>query len=769
MKKLWFVCLAILGLVWACGKSPADVKNAALSADKRAEALLAQMTLSEKIAQIQNYAYPTIARYVDAKGNVNADSLKKYFPDGIGGFNIAFGLDPEVYVNVANSLQKYNASTRLGVPVVLVGEGLHGLMSNGATVYPQAIALGSTWDTTLLEKVYSATALEARVRGISQLLSPVLDLGREPRFGRIEEMYSEDAYLVGAYGRAAIYGFQGRTSLPDSVHVAATLKHFMGHGMPEGGRNIAPVNVSGYDLLNEHLLPFEMCLQAGAMAVMPSYNEINGVPNHGSQWMLVDVLRGKLGFSGLITADQNAIDAMQTTHHIVDSPDDAARLALTNGIDVDLVYTSGTFSRLDSMVKQGKIAVGLIDKAVLRVLKLKFQLGLFENPYVSAERMRQFTNTPAHKELALQAATESAVLLKNENNVLPLDTNKVRTVAVIGPMAKGCHFGGYTAEPRQGVDLVDGFTQFGGQKLKVLYAEGCKIATEESSFWVDKVQTPNSDEDDLRLINEALKVAAQADVVILAIGENVAFAREAWAESHLGDRANLDLVGHQYQLVAALQKLGKPVVAVMFGGRPLSFNAVAQSVPAIFQVYYPGQEGGHAIANLVFGVSNPSGKLAITIPKSVGQLPCYYSRKPSRLRSYIYNLGSEPLYPFGFGLSYASFSYGKPTLNKTEMAADGQLTLSVSITNTSQRTGSEVVQLYIHDLTSTGVRPIMELKDFARVEIPAGQTGKLSFRITPDKLAYYNPAYEKVIEPGEFEVFVGSNSANLQSLKFTVK
>jgi len=399
---------------------------------------------------------------------------------------------------------------------------------------------------------------------------------------------------------------------------------------------------------------------------------------------------------------------------------------------------------------------------------LKYKLGLFEAKDIVASHMLEVTNSPAHKALALEVAQKSLVLLKNNSNTLPLDASKLKTVAVIGPLAKGVHFGGYTAEPRRGIDVLQGIQKFAGTTFHVVYAEGCRLAKEESSFWKNEVQTPIDDAVNEKLMEEAVKTAAQSDVVVLALGETVAFSREAWGEDHLGDRDNLDLLGKQNQLVEMLLKTGKPVVVLMFGGRPLSFNYVAENVPAIIQVFYPGQEGGTAIANVLFGNVNPSGKLSVTIPKSVGQLPCYYSRKPSRMRSYIYFKGSEPLFPFGYGLSYTSFKYAEPTIDKTEITSTQSVQVSVQITNTGKVTGEEVVQLYIHDRISKGVRPIKELKDFTRVALQPNETKTVTFTITPDKLSYYNPDLQKVIEPGDFDVMVGANSEDVKKVSFKV-
>lgn len=736
--------------------------------DTKVENLISKMTLQEKKMQLQIRSFDGFKKFLKENGEMNADSLTKYYPNGIGGLGIDINLEPEIYIKVLNSFQKWSTSRGQKIPIEFIGEGLHGYMARGATVFPQAIALGSTWDPELAERIYTVAALEASSRGIVQVYAPNLDLAREPRFGRTEEMFSEDPYLVAMMGNAEVNGFQGRSAKPDRNHVATTLKHFVGHGQPEGGRNTAPINISNYDLLNNDIFPFEYIIKhANPVSLMPSYNEIGGVPNHANPWLIKDVLRKQLGFKGFITSDQSAIEQIHTLHSFAKSDSEAAKIAIENTIDLDLQFNTGPFNALDTLAKSGQLEEKYINESLRKFLKFKYEMGLFDNPFADVVKMKAVTNTPENKKLALEAAEKSLILLKNENNILPLDNKKIKTLAVIGPLAKGAHFGGYSAEPRHGIDVLEGLTAYAGKDFKVTYAEGCKLAIEESSFWKDKGQTPNTIADDKRLIQEAVEVAKQSDVIVLAIGETVAFSREAWGENHLGDRASLELLGLQNELVTELLATGKPIVAVIFGGRPLAINEIKKNVPAIFQAFYLGQEGGTALANVLFGKVNPSGKLAITMPKSAGELPAYYNRQPSRMRSYIYEI-NEPIYPFGFGLSYTTYSYGKPTLDKTTISKTENITLTIPVTNAGKVAGEETVQLYIRDVISSGSRPIMELKDFAKVKLNAGETKNISFTITPEKLMFYNYKLEKVLESGDFKVMVGPNSTNVQTVKFTV-
>jgi beta-glucosidase len=737
--------------------------------DAKVDAMISKMTLQEKKMQLQVRSFDGFKKFLKENGEMNADSLTKYYPNGIGGLGIDVNLEPEIYIKVLNSFQKWSTSRGQKIPIEFIGEGLHGYMARGATVFPQAIALGSTWNPELAERIYTVAALEASSRGVVQVYSPNLDLAREPRFGRTEEMFSEDPYLVAMMGNAEVNGFQGRNAKPDRNHVATTLKHFVGHGQPEGGRNTAPINISNYDLLNNDLFPFEYIIKhANPVSLMPSYNEIGGVPNHANSWLIKDVLRKQFGFKGFITSDQSAIEQIHKLHSFAQSDSEAAKIAIENNIDLDLQFNTGCYDALDTLVNSGRLEEKYVNESLRKFLKFKYEMGLFDNPYADVAKMKAVTNTAENKKLALEAAEKALILLKNENNLLPLDSKKIKTVAVIGPLAKGAHFGGYSAEPRHGIDVLDGLKAYAGEDFKVTYAEGCKLALEESSFSANNRQTPNTIEDDKRLIQEAVEVAKQSDVIVLAIGETESFCREAWSEDHLGDRTSLELLGLQNELVTALVSTGKPIVAVLFGGRPLAINEIKKNVPAILQAFYLGQEGGTALANVLFGKVNPSGKLAITMPKSAGELPAYYDRQPSRMRSYVYE-ANEPIFPFGFGLSYTTYNYGKPTLDKTAISKTENITVTIPVSNTGKVAGEETVQLYIRDLISSGSRPIMELKDFAKVKLNPGETKNVTFTITPEKLMFYNYELKKVLESGDFNIMVGSNSTNVQTLKFTVK
>ena len=765
------------------------------SAVNNALNIVSQLSLKEKLAQLQSGSIYVIKSASDSVGNLNFDTLRKYYPYGMGLMNIDFGgCPPAKYARTVNSLKEYNNTLEHPIPIIFIGEGLHGLMGVDATVFPQAIALGCSWDTTLLSKVYAVTAKESRARGINMLFSPILDLAREPRFGRIEEMYSEDPFLCGIYGSTAVREFQ-QASANGRLKMAATLKHYMGHGQVEGGRNVACFPGSANDLMNNHSIPFEMCVKAGVACVMPAYNDVCDVPVTVNPWMLKDVLRKQFGFHGLIVSDQNAIDRMYDVNHLAPSYRKVAELALKSGIEIDIIGSSGTFQMLEESVLNGEISEMLIDKALVRLLVTKWRLGLFEEDKpVDIPALLEINQCKEHLDLARETARKTMVLLKNDG-VLPLSANKVKKVAVIGPNANTLDYGGYTAEPvTSGVSVYEGIKAFGDDNnIAVSYAEGCRLSNEPISFWRNNNQTLITEQEANKLIANAVSVAKSADVVVLCIGENVSYSREAWGESHRGDRDNLELLGYQNQLVEKIKSLGKPVVTLVFGGRPLNIRPAADNSNALVQCFYLGQQCGNAVADVLFGKNNFEGKLSVTFPASVGSLPCYYNMKPNRFRSYVFEApgdtifpyvcdtatGSysfvyrswEPktnhaLYPFGYGLSYSTFEISQPKVAQDTVPQTATVTITTTVKNTSNVDGAEVVQLYIRDEFSSVVRPIKELKAFQKIYLKAGESKEVTFTITKENLMFYNENLEKIFEPGNFLVYVGSSSRD-RDLKLT--
>jgi beta-glucosidase len=748
-------------------------KNLALPVETRVKDLLSKMTLNEKVGQLMGLWNGGVE---DFKPEIfdDPDKMKEIFGNGCHSIHPAPFKIKET-VELRNKIQKYLVEeTRLGIPAIFVDEGQHGMMRPESTVFPQAIGLASSWDTDLFEKVYSVIAHEMRSRGTHFALSPVIDVCRDPRWGRVEETYGEDPYLNGMLSCAAVKGLQGTDTgevAPD--HVAATLKHLWGHGQSEGGQNQGPSNYSIRVLRDYHLPPFMMCIKnVKPIAVMPSYNEVDGVPSHANKWLIKDLLRKEMGFDGLVVSDYYGADQLYNKHFVAEDGKDAARIAFNSGVQYEFPQAN-LYKYLPELIIEGKINIADIDTAVAQTLKLKFELGLFENPYISAEHAAEISRDPKHKAVALKAARESVVLLKNEN-LLPLKKGKYKKISVIGPCAGDPCFGGYAGEPHEKTGLYTGIKNKAGKTSEVLYAEGCRLTTNLtlSYFnWKYDDIVFASRKDNLKLIKEATDVAKKADIVILALGENEHLCREAWAKTHIGDNMTLDLFGEQEELADEIIALGKPVVLYLMNGRPLSINKLARVVPAIIEGWYMGQETGNAAADIIFGDVNPSGKLTITVPKSAGQLPMYYNHKPSaQFMDYI-SQDINPLYHFGYGLSYTKFSYGEPRLEHPVIKPDDSTYVLVEVTNTGKVAGDEIVQMYIRDKVSSVTRPEKELKGFKRISLKPGETKTVKIDITPDKLAFHNIDMKFIVEPGEFEIMVGSSSrdTDLKRAILTVK
>jgi beta-glucosidase len=771
--------LALAGGIVAAGPGFAATadqpayKNAGASVDARVEDLLARMTLEEKVAQMQSI-WDAKREVFDGNLELDPIKMKQKFPDGIGQFarpsdatgpgspRLVPGRDLRGTIRLVNALQHYATEhTRLGIPIMFHEEGLHGYAAVGTTSFPQAIALASSWDPALVRAVNVVTAREMRARGVTEALTPVVDVARDPRWGRIEETFGEDPYLVGEMGVAAVEGLQGEGKAFDLKpgKVFATLKHLTGHGQPESGTNVGPAPFSERTLRESFFPPFEKIIaRTGVSAVMPSYNEIDGVPSSANVWLLQKVLRGEWGFSGAVVSDYYAIEDLQKLHHVAASPEEAARLALTAGVDIDLP-SPGAYATLTQQVRDGRVPLSGIDAAVRRLLALKFRAGLFEHPFAELERTKAAANDTQARALARRAAQRAIVLLKNDG-VLPLKltAGKAPVIAVIGPNAAVARLGGYAGQPQASVSLLDGIRAKVGAQAKVVFAQGVKI-TANDDWWEDEVHLADPQEN-RRLIQEAAAAARDADQIILAIGDTEQTSREGWAATHLGDRASLDLVGEQQALFEALRALGKPLVVMLINGRPASTVAIAEQANALLEAWYLGEQGGNAMADILFGDVNPGGKLPVSIPRSVGQLPMFYNAKPSARRGYLFDSVS-PLFPFGYGLSYTSFQVGAPQLSSDRIGVDGSVTVSVPVRNTGNREGDETVQLYIHQLVGSVTRPVKELKAFERVTLAAGESKTVTFNLTPETFRMWNVEMQRVVEPGAFEIMAGPNSVDL--------
>ncbi|RUT45153.1 beta-glucosidase [Paenibacillus anaericanus] len=743
------------------------------STSERVEHLLSLMTLEEKIGQlIQPFGWQTYENK-DGKIELTKEFKEQVKNGGIGslygvlradpwtGVTIETGLSPEEGAEAVNEIQRYAIEhSRLGIPILIGEECSHGHMAIGATVFPVPLSLGSTWNVDLYREMCRAVARETRSQGGAATYSPVLDVVRDPRWGRTEECFGEDAYLISELAVASVEGLQGE-SLDQEDSVVATLKHFVGYGSSEGGRNAGPVHMGKRELLEVDMLPFKKAVEAGAVSIMPAYNEIDGMPCTTNRELLQDILRTEWGFDGMVITDCGAIDMLATGHDTAEGGMDAAVQAISAGIDMEM--SGEMFGKyLLEAVRQEKLDTSIVDTAVRRVLNLKFKLGLFDSPYADPKNAAKVIGSEEHTALARKIAGEGVVLLKNEGKILPLSKASGK-IAVIGPNADVGYnqLGDYTSpQPSSKVTTVLGGirSKFAEEPGRVLYAPGCRIKDDSKEGF-----------------DYALTCAKDADTVVMVVGGSSArdfgegsidlktgaskVTDHSWSDMDCGegiDRMSLKLSGAQLELIQEIYKLGKPLVVVYINGRPIAEPWIEDHAHAILEAWYPGQEGGHAIADILFGDVNPSGKLTISIPKHVGQLPVYYNGKRSRGKRYLED-DSQPRYPFGYGLSYTEFSYSNLTVQPEVIPADGVATVTVEVTNTGDMEGAEVVQMYISDTVSVITRPAKELKGFRKVTLAPGESTTVEFTVGAEQLEYIGLDYKPVVEPGEFRVLVGKH------------
>jgi beta-glucosidase len=760
-------------------------KDAGAATTVRVRDLVGRMTVEEKVAQLESgWTLPSLsgmsATSLFSKNGVNEAEAKRLAGSGLGTYafldeftSTGDAKDPRGGAQRRNLLQAWVLkNTRLGIPIMFHGEALHGAVRPGATAFPEAVGLGSTWDPDLLQKVFTVAGRESRAAGNTMVLAPVLDLSRDPRYGRVEEMYSEDPYLVARLATAAVLGLQGVNSHTDPLdqnHVFATLKHFV-HGQPENGTNVGPNDFSERTMRSVFMYPFEQVVKnAHPAAVMPSYNENNGgIPSHANPWLLRQVLRGEWGFSGITASDYTAVSELASRHHVAANQPAAGILALESGVDMELPTPSG-FPGLVEAARSGRVPMKDLDDAVSRVLTAKFRAGLFEHPYVDEQRAATEVGAKENIPLARQAADEAIVLLQNKSNILPLDPSKIKTLAVIGPNGNKERLGGYAALPAYYVTVLDGIRKRLGVGVKVVSAEGCRISEPDTapnlnSMSIYKAPKPETDE---KLLSEAVQVAQSADVIVLALGGNEVVSRESIGYGMIGDSDSLDLPGRQMDLVREIVKLGKPTVAVLLNGKAYAITELSEKVPGIVEGWYLGQETGNAIAGVLFGDVNPSGHLPVSIPRNVGQLPVYYYKTPAARRGYVFG-DNSPLFPFGLGLSYTTFAYGKPTLERNTIKPEETTHISVTVTNTGSRAGDTVVQLYVHHTVSSVVQPIIVLRGFKRVHLEPGASTTVTFEVGPEQLSILNAAMKRVVEPGQVEIRIGANSVETTSAQVDI-
>jgi beta-glucosidase len=744
------------------------------SVAERVEDLLSQMTLDEKVAQLGSY---WIFQFLEGK-TFSPDKTAALLQHGIGHITRLGGassLVPSELGPLANNIQKFLVeNTRLGIPAVVHEECCSGYMTRGATVFPQAIGVASTWDPELVETMADVIRVQMRSVGAHHALAPVLDIARDARWGRVEETFGEDPYLTARLGSAYVKGIQGETL---ETGVAATGKHFVGYGMSEGGMNWAPPHLTWREMREVYLFPFEAAVrEANLASIMNGYHELDGVPCGSNRELLTQILRDEWGFEGTVVSDYFAVNQLEEYHHVAHSKAEAAGIALDAGIDVELPFTNCFGDRLREAVLQGDISETLVDVAVRRVLTQKFVLGLFDNPYVDTGAV--VFDTPEQRQLARKIAQKSIVLLKNDGNLLPLD-KEIGSIAVIGPNADSIRnlFGDYAfpahietmfesasrenifnqplpddvQSPEDFIPAISVLTAIKdkvGPKTRVSYAKGCEVLSDSTEGFAG-----------------AVEIARKADVAVLVVGDKGGLI-EGCTSGEARDRAELSLPGVQGQLVQAVFETGTPVILVLVNGRPVSLEWIAEDVPAILETWFPSEEGANAIADVLFGDVNPGGKLPITFPRSAGQIPIFYGHKPSGGRSHwkvdYVETSSKPLYPFGYGLSYTTFRFGNLRIEPGAVQAGEEVTVQVEVTNTGERAGDEVVQLYTHQQVPLITRPVKELKGFMRVTLEPHQTKTIVFQLPVNQLGFYDLEQRFVVEPGTVEVMIGSSSQDIR-------
>lgn len=737
-------------------KAPRDM-------DRFIDQLMKKMTLEEKIGQLN---LPVTGEITTGQAK-SSDVAKRIRNGEVGGLFNLKGVE-----RIREVQRQAVEESRLGIPLLFGMDVIHGY----ETIFPIPLGLSCTWDMKAIEESARIAAVEASADGISWTFSPMVDVSRDPRWGRVSEGNGEDPFLGAAIARAMIRGYQGK-DMSRNDEIMACVKHFALYGASEAGRDYNTVDMSRQRMFNEYMLPYQAAVEAGVGSVMASFNEVDGVPATGSKWLMTDVLRKQWGFDGFVVTDYTGINEM--IDHGMGDQQTVAALALNAGVDMDMV--SDAFSgTLKKSVEEGKVSAAAIDAACRRILEAKYKLGLFDDPYkyCDVNRPKKQIFTKEHRAIARKTASESFVLLKNEG-VLPL--SKKGTIAVVGPLANTRSNMPGTWSVAAVLDnapsLVEGLREVVGDRAKVVTAKGSNLigdADYEKRATMFGRELHRDNRTDRELLDEALKVAAVADVIVAALGESSEMSGES------SSRTNLEMPDVQRALLQELLKTGKPVVLVLFTGRPLVLTWEEEHVPAILNVWFGGSEAAYAISDVLFGDVNPSGKLTATFPQNVGQIPLFYNHKNTgrplqegrwfeKFRSNYLDVSNEPLYPFGYGLSYTTFAYSDIHLSSTEMSADGELTAIVTVTNTGSRDGAEVVQLYIRDLVGSVTRPVKELKGFEKIFLKAGESRKVSFSITPELLKFYNYDLQFVCEPGDFDVMIGGNSRDVKKARFLLK
>ena len=751
-KTVLIVTVLLLAINTVFGKEPVIqdkplYKDRNASIEQRVEDLLSRMTLKEKLLQMQNMA---AGRVDENESRFNGRSFGCTHEMNMPAFDCSV---------MYQKLQGYMLNnTRLGIPLLTGAEGIEGVLQSGCTIFPHALAQGSTFNPALIRQMTEAAGEEASVIGIHQILSPVLDIARELRWGRIEETFGEDPFLIAEMGIGFIKGYQ-------KYNITCMPKHFVAHGSPSGGLNCANVSGGERDLRSMYLYPFRRVIrEANPLAVMTCYSSYDGIPVTGSHYYMTDILRGELGFKGYVYSDWGSVDRLMSFHHVVASREEAAMQAVIAGVDLDI---DSAYETLEKSIDDGKLDVKYIDQAVRRMLTVKFTLGLFENPYGEPEKVKKTVHNAEKIALAKEVADESAVLLKNTNNILPLDLSKYKSIALIGPNANQTVFGDYswtTGDTKEGVTLFQGLREVVGKKATLNYVEGC-------DWWSQKKEG----------IANAVKAANESDIAIVAIGTRSTYLGRSPRYSTAGegfDLSSLELPGVQEDLLKAVKATGKPMIVVFIAGKPLAMPWVKENADAVLVQWYDGEQQGRSMADILVGNVNPSGKLNVSFPRSTGNTPCFYNHlvtdreepfdQPGTLTEpkghYIFDSPS-PLWNFGYGLSYSQFNYVGCELSDSVFTDKDKLTVTVEVENTGKRDGKEVVQLYIRDKVSSVAAPVHQLKAFRKEMIKAGKRMKFILEVPVSELSLYNAKMEEVVEPGEFEVQIGSSSDDIKFIR----
>jgi len=745
MKK---IILVITGLVFITNTAFADdgkplYKDKNVPIEKRVEDLLSRMTLEEKVWQMQN------------KPNSNIDEVERAFDKRSFGTTHEMGKTAQECADIFYKTQRYLLeNTRLGIPVLTAVEGVQGILQNECTLFPHSIAQGSTFNPALIQRMAEAAGEEARVIGIRQVLSPVLDIARELRWGRVEETYGEDPFLIAEMGIGFVNGYQNKG-------VACMPKHFVAHGTPVGGLNCAHVSGGERELRSLYLYPFQRVIQESKpLAIMSAYSAYDGVATSGSSYYMTEILRGDLGFDGYVYSDWGSVDRLRSFHYAAETPGEAAQMSVEAGVDLNVDWT---YETLPDLVKNEKMDIKYIDQAVRRILTVKFKLGMFDNPFGEPEKVKSVVRNAEKIALAKEIADESAILLKNDNKILPLNLNKYKKIAVVGPNSNQAVYGDYAwtnSDTKEGVTLYKGLQNVIGNKAVITQADGC-------DWWSQNAKD----------IEKAVKLVKQSDIAIVAVGTRSTFLGRGPKKSTAGegfDLSSLDLPGRQQDLLKAVKATGKPMIVILIAGKPMVMSWAKENADAVLTQWYCGEQQGNSMADILVGNVNPSGKVNVSFPRSTGNLPCFYNYYPTDREQQFDSGGSleDPkghyifekpyaLYNFGYGLSYTDFEFSNCTLNDSIFSAYGTIKVSLEVENTGKMDGKEVVQLYVKDKISSVATPVQQLKAFKKEFIKAGGKVKVELEVPVSELALYNVRMDRVVEPGEFEIQIGNSSDNI--------